>query len=61
LSLARYFARVDNGEHLLDACARLIDALLRSCPNVRVFATSRERLRIDGEYDGTGRGHAIGG
>jgi predicted ATPase/DNA-binding XRE family transcriptional regulator len=41
---------VDNCEHLLDACARLIDALLRYCPDVRVLATSREMLRLDGEY-----------
>ena len=40
---------LDNCEHLIDACAALADALLRSCPNVRVLATSRERLRIPGE------------
>jgi tetratricopeptide (TPR) repeat protein len=40
---------LDNCEHLIDACAVLADALLRSCPNVRVLATSRERLRIPGE------------
>jgi predicted ATPase/DNA-binding SARP family transcriptional activator len=40
---------LDNCEHLIDACAALADALLRSCPNVCVLATSRERLRIPGE------------
>lgn len=40
---------VDNCEHLIDACAQLCDALLRYCPDVRILATSRERLRIDGE------------
>src|SRR5438067_6772112 len=40
---------VDNCEHLLDACARLLDLLLRYCPGVRVLATSREALRLDGE------------
>jgi predicted ATPase/DNA-binding SARP family transcriptional activator len=40
---------LDNCEHLIDACATLADALLRSCPNVCVLATSRERLRIPGE------------
>ena len=40
---------LDNCEHLIDACAALADALLRSCPNVRLLATSRERLRVPGE------------
>ncbi|HSR21748.1 MAG TPA: AAA family ATPase, partial [Anaerolineales bacterium] len=40
---------LDNCEHLLDACARLADALLRSCPQVRILATSREALGIAGE------------
>jgi predicted ATPase len=40
---------LDNCEHLIDACATLADALLRSCPNICVLATSRERLRIPGE------------
>jgi predicted ATPase/DNA-binding SARP family transcriptional activator len=40
---------LDNCEHLIDGCATLVDALLRGCPNVRVLATSRERLRIPGE------------
>jgi predicted ATPase/DNA-binding SARP family transcriptional activator len=40
---------LDNCEHLIDACAALANALLRSCPNICVLATSRERLRIPGE------------
>ena len=40
---------LDNCEHLIGACATLADHLLRGCPNLRVLATSRERLRIDGE------------
>jgi predicted ATPase/class 3 adenylate cyclase len=40
---------LDNCEHVLDACARLADALLRNCPNVVLLATSREPLGIDGE------------
>ena len=40
---------LDNCEHLLDACARLADALLRACPHVRVLATSREALGLAGE------------
>ncbi|MDT5071927.1 MAG: hypothetical protein QOH82_1247 [Mycobacterium sp.] len=40
---------VDNCEHLLDASAALIDAVLRSCPNVTVLATSREPVAVAGE------------
>jgi predicted ATPase/transcriptional regulator with XRE-family HTH domain len=40
---------LDNCEHLIEACARLTDAILRACPNVRILATSREPLGIDGE------------
>jgi predicted ATPase/class 3 adenylate cyclase len=41
---------LDNCEHLIDACAKLADALLRSCPNLVLLATSREPLGIDGEH-----------
>jgi predicted ATPase len=37
---------LDNCEHLLDACAKLADNLLRTCPQVRLLATSREGLGI---------------
>lgn len=40
---------LDNCEHLIDAAARLADALLHSCPRLRVLATSREPLGIQGE------------
>jgi predicted ATPase/DNA-binding SARP family transcriptional activator len=40
---------LDNCEHLLDACAQLADALLRSSPGLRVLATSREPLGVPGE------------
>ena len=40
---------VDNCEHLLDACAELIDPLLARCPELFVLATSREALALDGE------------
>ncbi|HJQ47473.1 MAG TPA: LuxR C-terminal-related transcriptional regulator [Amycolatopsis sp.] len=40
---------LDNCEHLIDACAKLTADLLRTCPHVRVLATSREPLRIEGE------------
>ena len=41
---------LDNCEHLLDAAARLADALLRVAPELAVLATSREPLRIEGEH-----------
>jgi len=39
----------DNCEHLIAACARLAEMLLRACPNLRILATSREPLNIAGE------------
>jgi non-specific serine/threonine protein kinase len=40
---------LDNCEHLLDGAARLADALLRHCPQLRIAATSREPLGTAGE------------
>jgi predicted ATPase len=40
---------LDNCEHLVVAAAALADALVRGCPEVRVLATSRERLGVAGE------------
>jgi predicted ATPase/DNA-binding CsgD family transcriptional regulator len=40
---------LDNCEHLADACAILADGLLRACPDLKILATSREPLGIDGE------------
>ena len=40
---------VDNCEHLVEAAARLVDRLLDSCPRVRILATSREALGVEGE------------
>jgi predicted ATPase len=40
---------LDNCEHLIESCAELVDTLLRSCPEIRVLATSREALGIIGE------------
>lgn len=42
---------LDNCEHLVQACAEIVDALLRSCPEVRVLATSRSSLGVPGEVD----------
>lgn len=40
---------LDNCEHLLDACARFIDAVLRGSHETRILASSREALGIAGE------------
>ncbi|MGA2531285.1 MAG: adenylate/guanylate cyclase domain-containing protein, partial [Acidimicrobiales bacterium] len=40
----------DNCEHVVDACAKLADAIGRACPNVHLLATSLEPLGIDGEH-----------
>ena len=40
---------LDNCEHLLEASARLVDKMLDSCPRLRVMATSREALGVEGE------------
>jgi predicted ATPase len=40
---------LDNCEHVIGAAAELCARLLQACDDVRVLATSRERLRIAGE------------
>ncbi len=40
---------LDNCEHLLVASAKVVDAVLRSCPGISVLATSREPFGITGE------------
>ena len=40
---------LDNCEHLVEASAELAATLLERCPDVRVLATSRERLRVPEE------------
>ncbi len=41
---------IDNCEHVIDEVRRVAAAILRSCPNIRVVATSREALNIAGEH-----------
>jgi predicted ATPase/DNA-binding CsgD family transcriptional regulator len=41
---------LDNCEHILDGVAALTDTLLRSAPDLRVLATSRQSLAIEGEH-----------
>jgi non-specific serine/threonine protein kinase len=40
---------LDNCEHLVEACAALAEQLLKSGPQLRILASSREPLRVSGE------------
>ena len=57
---------LDNCEHVIEPCARLVDDLLRTCPSLTVMATSREPLGVAGEVtyrvpslQVDGPGHAV--
>lgn len=41
---------LDNCEHLVEAVARLVMTLLRTCPGLQIVATSREALAVPGEF-----------
>src|ERR1700716_1862652 len=41
---------LDNCEHVIDAAARLAETIVRKCPRTTILATSREILKIEGEY-----------
>ncbi len=41
---------LDNCEHVIDAAAVLAETLLHLCPHVSILTTSREILRVPGEY-----------
>ncbi len=55
--LGRFLAKVeavlvlDNCEHVLDEAADLTDLLLERAPELRILATSREALGVDGEHN----------
>jgi predicted ATPase/DNA-binding CsgD family transcriptional regulator len=62
---------LDNCEQVNDAVGVLVDALLRWCPHLRVLATSRRALEVEGEVlfrvpplavpaPGTARGELVG-
>jgi class 3 adenylate cyclase len=40
---------LDNCEHMVQPSAQIADTLLRNCPKLRMFASSREGLGIEGE------------
>ena len=41
---------LDNCEHLIETVASLASELLSACPHLKILATSRESLRIPGEW-----------
>jgi non-specific serine/threonine protein kinase len=40
---------LDNCEHLVAACAKVVEGVARACPRVHIVPTSREPLAMDGE------------
>jgi predicted ATPase/class 3 adenylate cyclase len=49
LQAKRALLVLDNCEHLVEASARVVEAILRGCPEIRVLASSRQPLGIGGE------------
>ena len=41
---------LDNCEHLVEACAQFVELALRSGPQIKILATSRQSLRLTGEH-----------
>lgn len=51
IGVRRTHAVCDNAEHLLPEAARLLAELLAAVPMLRLFVTSREALRVQGEAE----------
>lgn len=49
LQTRKLLLALDNCEHLIAACAQLVETLLRSCADLRILTTSREAFNIPGE------------
>jgi predicted ATPase len=49
LQKRRLLMVLDNCEHLLDACRRLVSFVVSECERVRILCMSRERLEVPGE------------
>lgn len=49
LGSRRILLVLDNCEHVVDACAGIVESLLRECAGLSVVATSREALGVMGE------------
>jgi predicted ATPase/DNA-binding winged helix-turn-helix (wHTH) protein len=46
----KFLLILDNCEHMIDAVAELAERLYLAAPELRILATSRETLRVRGEY-----------
>jgi predicted ATPase/DNA-binding XRE family transcriptional regulator len=44
------FVVIDNVEHLIEGTATLVSDLLSACPHLKILTTSREALRVPGEW-----------
>ena len=51
LAERRMLLVLDNCEHVIEAAAKVAEALLRSAPGIGILATSREPLRVAGERE----------
>jgi len=49
ISGTRVLIVLDNCEHLVSSSAEFVDRVLSACPEVRILATSREALNVQGE------------
>ena len=49
LKIKRFLLIMDNCEHVIEASAIVAGALLEGCPQMRIIATSRAALRVEGE------------
>lgn len=50
IGTSRLLVVLDNCEHVIEAVASLAETLVRQCPYLTILATSREVLRISGEF-----------
>lgn len=47
--IKRLLILLDNCEHVIEVCARIVHLVLTSCPSATILATSREALNVPGE------------
>ncbi len=50
ISSKRILMVVDNCEHLIEEVTSLVSEFLSACPNLKILTTSRESLRLPGEW-----------
>lgn len=46
----RLLVILDNCGHLVEECSEVVAHLLKSCPGLQVVVTSREKLKVEGEF-----------